>query len=249
VSYDVRSQYASDANLRARIDLHGRFSTAKEPWHRWLFDRIALPDGARVLEVGCGPAEFWKQNDDRLDSGWRLTLTDQSAGMIEVARGVLGDRAEYAVVDAQKLPFADDSFDVVLAQHMLYHVPDRPCAFAEIRRVLVSGGRFHASTNGPGHLAELGALYDAPLWEHIEAFGLETGPPQLEPFFADIRIDRLDGELRVTEVEPALAFIRSSFLYDGRQLEAAADTIGSAIAAEGAFRVVTSAGLISCRKP
>lgn len=249
MTYDVRSQYATDANLRARMDLHGRFSTTKESWHRWLFDRIALPDGARVLEVGCGPGEFWKQNDDRLDPGWRLMLTDQSAGMIEVARGVLGDRAEYAVVDAQELPFADDSFDVVLAHHMLYHVRDRPRAFAEIRRVLVPGGHFHASTNGPGHLDELGALYDAPFWKHLEAFGLETGPPQLEPFFAGIRVERLDGELRVTEVEPVLAFIRSSFVYDGRPLDEAAETVSAAIAAEGAFRVATSAGLISCRKP
>lgn len=249
MSERLAGQYATDANLRARMSLHERFSTVEEPWQRWLFDRIALPAGARVLEVGCGPAEFWKQNLDRLDPSWRLTLSDQSPGMIEVARGALGDGAEYAVADVQELPFADGSFDIVLAGHMLYHVPDRPRAFAEVQRVLVAGGSFYAATNGEGHLDELGALFDAPFWKHLEAFGLETGPAQLAPFFDDIRVERLDGELRVTEVEPVLAYIRSSFVYDGRPLGEAAETVSGAIVSDGAFRIGTSAGVISCRRP
>jgi ubiquinone/menaquinone biosynthesis C-methylase UbiE len=245
----VSEQYATDVNLRARIDLHQRFSTSQEDWHRRLFDRVAPPAGARILEVGCGPAEFWKRNLDRIDPSWEVTLSDQSAGMIESARSVLGDGAEYAVADVGELPFADESFDVLMAHHMLYHVPDRPRAFAEIRRVLVPGGKFHAATNGAGHLDELGALYDAPFHEHLEAFGLETGPPQLAPFFADIEVERFEGELRVTEVEPVLAYIRSSFVYDGTPLDEAAETVSAAITRDGAFRIGTCAGLISCRKP
>jgi ubiquinone/menaquinone biosynthesis C-methylase UbiE len=245
----VSGQYATDVNLRARIELHQRFSTAKEDWHRWLFDRMAPASGARILEVGCGPAEFWKRNLDRIDSTWQLTLSDRSPGMIEAAQGVLEERAEYVVADVQELPVADESFDVVLAHHMLYHVPDRPKGFAEIRRVLVPGGAFHAGTNGEGHLDELGALYDGPFAEHLEAFGLETGPGQLAPFFADIRVERIEAELLVTEVEPVLAYIRSSFVYDGGPLDDAAETVETAIADKGAFRIGTCAGVISCRKP
>jgi ubiquinone/menaquinone biosynthesis C-methylase UbiE len=245
----VSEQYATDVNLRARIDLHQRFSTAKEDWHRWVFDRVAPPEGARILELGCGPAELWKRNLDRIDPTWQLTLTDLSPGMIAAAQQVLGDRADYAVADAEELPFADERFDVVLANHMLYHVPDRPRAFDEIRRVLLPSGAFHAATNGAGHLEELAGLFDAPFWRHVEAFGLETGPPQLEPFFADVRIERFEGELVVTEVEPVLAYIRSSTVYDGRPLDDAARTVEAALAADGALRIATKAGLISCRKP
>jgi SAM-dependent methyltransferase len=246
----LAEQYRTDANLRARIELHQRFKTTKEDWHRWLFDRVAPPSGARILEVGCGPAEFWKQNLDRIDPSWQITLTDQSAGMIEAAREVLGDRAAYAVADVQELPFADESFGAVFAHHMLYHVEDRPKAFAEIRRVLVPGGVLHAATNGLGHLGELGALYARELFPHnATQFGLETGPPQLQPFFSDVEVERLDGELRVTEVEPLLAYIRSSFLYDGWPLDDVAVTVGGAIEREGAFRIATKAGVISCRKP
>jgi hypothetical protein len=56
--------------------------------------------------------------------------------------------------------------------------------------VLVSGGTFHASTIGRGHLAELDALVPGlDLGRHAEAFGLETGAEQLQPFFADARVD------------------------------------------------------------
>jgi ubiquinone/menaquinone biosynthesis C-methylase UbiE len=245
----VSEQYATDVNLRARIDLHQRFSTAREDWHRWVFDRIALPEGVRILELGCGPAELWRRNLDRIDPTWQLTLSDLSPGMIEAAQQVLGDRAEYAIADAEELPFGDERFDVVVANHMLYHVSDRPRAFAEIHRVLLPGGAFHAATNGAGHLEELAALFDASFLRHVEAFGLETGPPQLETFFTDVRIERFGGELVVTEVEPVLAYIRSSPVYDGRPLDDAARTVEAAIALDGAFRISTKAGLVSCRKP
>lgn len=245
----MSEQYATDSNLRARIELHKRFSTSTEDWHRWVLDRVALPSGARILEVGCGPAELWKMNLDRIDPTWSLTLVDSSAGMIDAAQQILGDRAEYVVADVQDLPFDDESFDVVLANHMLYHVPDRPQAFAEILRVLVVGGVFHAATNGVGHMAELRNL--APAWpfsRHIEEFGLENGPVQLEPFFADVRVDRYPDDLAVTEVEPVLAYIRSSGVYDGHDLGDARRQVEEAIARDGIFFVQKSQGLISCRK-
>jgi ubiquinone/menaquinone biosynthesis C-methylase UbiE len=247
----VSEQYATDANLRARMILHQRFSTAKEDWHRWLFARVAPGPGARILELGCGPAEFWKRNLGRIDGSWSLTLTDLSPGMIESAQQVLGDRAEYAVADAQELPFADQSFDVALASHMLYHVDNRPKAFDEIRRVLVPGGVFHAATNGEGHMQEMGALTEGwwPFARHTAAFGLESGPPQLEPFFTEMRVERFETGLAVTEVEPVLAYLRSSERYDGRELAEERAAVEDAIARHGVFRVTTTAGLISCRKP
>ena len=55
---DLTEQYRNAANLDARIDLHSRFSTNPLNWYRWLFDHLALPEGARVLELGCGPAKL-----------------------------------------------------------------------------------------------------------------------------------------------------------------------------------------------
>lgn len=248
---NLGEQYATDANLNARIALHERFST-NPTWGRWLFEQEAPPPGARVLEIGCGPATtLWGANHERIDPSWRITLTDFSDGMIEAARDVLGDRAEYAVANVEELPFADESFDAVLANHMLYHVADRPKAFAEIRRVLVPGGVFHAATNGDGHMQELGDLSAGvtATRDATRAFGLESGPAQLEPFFVDIRVERFLDDLAVTEVEPVLAYLRSSWLYDGRDLAPARAAVEEAIERNGVFLVHKSQGVISCRKP
>lgn len=249
----LEEQYRTDANLNARIELHARFST-NPGWGRWLFERELgdAPAETRILEVGCGPATtLWGANLDRIDPTWRLTLADLSPGMVEAAGGLLGDRAECLVADVQELPFADGSFDVVLANHMLYHVPDRPRAFAEIRRVLLPGGRLHAATNGHGHFEQLRALVGPTwrFWEYNEMFGLETGPPQFEPFFGEVQVERFETGLAVTEVEPVLAYVRSSDSYDGGDLSHVRAAVEAAIARDGAFRITTRPGVIGCRKP
>lgn len=249
MSENLGDQYATDANLNSRIALHRRFST-NPTWGRWLFEQEAPPPDARILEIGCGPATtLWGSNLDRIDPTWRITLADSSAGMIEAARELLADRAEYAVANAEALPFAPGSFDVVLANHMLYHVEDRPKAFAEIRRILVDGGVLHAATNGDGHMRELGEL--TPWWPpdtHTRAFGLESGPGQLEPFFAEIRVERFEDDLAVTEVEPVLEYLRSSWRYDGHDLATERAAVETAIEREGVFLIHKCQGVISCRK-
>jgi ubiquinone/menaquinone biosynthesis C-methylase UbiE len=249
VSDRLRAQYATDANFRVRVALHARFSTNPH-WMQWLFEHEAPASGARLLEAGCGPALLWSRNLERIDPTWKLTLTDFSPGMLDVARTVLGDRAEYLVADLQELPFEDASFDVVLANHMLYHVPDRPRAFAQVARVLVPGGVFHASTIGRGSMQELLELV-GPRWRFadiIDAFGLETGPAQLAPFFEDVRVERFENSLVVTEVEPVLAYIRSSESFTGGDLDDIRAAVEDAIAREGVFRITSGSGLISCRR-
>jgi SAM-dependent methyltransferase len=246
----MSEQYATDANLRARINLHQRFSTAREDWHRWLFDRVAPSAGARILEVGCGPAEFWKRNLDRIDPTWQLTLTDLSPGMIDAAREVLGERAGYAVADAQVLPFADGSFDVVLASHMLYHVSDRPKGLAEIRRVLVPGGFLHAAANGDGHMRQLDELVGDD-WDFTrlgDLFGLETGIRQLKAFFVDITEERMESGLEVTEVEPLVAYVASSQTFRG-DIEQVRRKAEATFAREGVFRIEAHPGVLHARKP
>src|SRR5262249_51313289 len=106
-------QYRTPPHLDARIDPHARLSP-RPGRGRWVFEReLGHAPGARILEVGCGPATtLWGANLDRIDPSWRLTLSDSSPGMIEAARELLGDRAEYLVADVQELPLADESFDV-----------------------------------------------------------------------------------------------------------------------------------------
>jgi SAM-dependent methyltransferase len=250
-------QYADSGNLQARIALHRRFSTSPVPFHRWLFDRL-LEEGPslRVVEAGCGPGTLWVANAERVPAGWSLTLTDLSPGMVEEARRALetaGLEAGFAVAEAAALPFPDGSVDLVIANGMLYHVPDRAAALAEFRRVLRPGGALHAWTVGEAHLQELddlGRRHLGGLPGNLAAasrFGLENGREQLAPFFTDIRLDRFPDGLRVTEVEPLVAHLRSRIGRDEPGLTAVAAEAAAVIAREGAFVVTKSSGVFLCR--
>src|SRR5258706_10720793 len=143
--YLLNQQYRDASNLNARIQLHVRFSQNTYGWHRWVFDQLKASPQSRVLELGCGPGRLWSENAARIPPGWEITLSDFSPGMIAEAQRNLasaGHSFAFERVDAQSIPFADASFDMVIANHMLYHVPGRPEALAEIPRVLRSGWRF-----------------------------------------------------------------------------------------------------------
>src|SRR5690606_21133136 len=150
----VAKQYKTPKNLNARIQLHQRFSTNPHRWSHWIFDLLRLTPGMTVLEVGAGPGLLWDENRHQLSAQVALTCTDQSAGMVAKAFATLGDLSHlhFGVADAQALPFAEGAFDVVIANHMLYHVPDRQQALSEIRRVLKPTGRFFAATNDTPHM-------------------------------------------------------------------------------------------------
>jgi SAM-dependent methyltransferase len=241
--YLLEKQYRTDDNLQARIDLHRRFSTNPEPWHRWVFDRLELGPQADLLEVGSGPAEFWAENIERIPGDWRLTLSDLSPGMLHAASSVLGDRADYVLADAQELPFPDASFDAVIANHMLYHVPDRGRALGEISRLLRPGGRAYVATNGCGHLQQIKALQARPVeW----GFDLETAARELSAVFPVVELEHYPGDLEVTKTEPVLAFVRS---LDRGEVEGIREIVAEEIARNGSFHATKSTGLFRCHKP
>jgi ubiquinone/menaquinone biosynthesis C-methylase UbiE len=218
-TYLLNEQYRNAANLNDRIQLHARYSTNPYGWHPWIFDRLALAPRSRILELGCGPGWLWLQNIERLPADWDITLSDFSAGMLEEARQNLRDSGrtfEFEVIDAQSIPFEDASFDTVIANHMLYHVPNRAKALSEIRRVLRPGGRFYASTIGASHMRELGELahqFDPQImrWggRPTDSFRLENGAQQLARYFSSVVLHRYQDELIVTEAVPLVAFVAS----------------------------------------
>ena len=208
-------QYADGANLRARSALHDRFSTAPAPFRVWEAGLIKWADVTDVLDVGCGTGRFWE--NPALPRTLTVTLVDVSPGMVREATAVATaagfTAAQGQVADAQALPFADGAFDVVIANHMLYHVPDPSRAVAEFRRVLRPGGTALIATNASGHMAQLNDLvaqvmgpYDIGL---NEVFGIEVGEGVLRRHFSTLAWHSFVNPLMVTDAQAVVDYATS----------------------------------------
>jgi ubiquinone/menaquinone biosynthesis C-methylase UbiE len=248
-------QYRNDANLSARIDLHRRFSTSPISWNRWVFEQMQMPAGARVLEVGAGTGVFWSENRDRLPAGLELVVSDSSEGMLRAARDQLDGLpgVEFRQMDAARIPDHDRAFDVVIANHMLYHVPDRAAVFSRVIRVLRPTGRFYAATNGTAHMEELDELIGKPdkrAMISTSQFSLENGAEQLAPFFASVHLVRHQNPLAVTNTSAILAYVRSlPWDLSERELARIGEVVDGIIATNGAFRITRDSGLFLCGSP
>lgn len=259
----VRAQYEDDRNLNARIVIHARFSTNPYSWSRWVLDQFSFPAEAHILELGCGPGNLWTTNRRRIMPGWRVTLTDFSRGMVGAARANLGEEGAFvfSVADAQHIPYADNRFDAVMANHMLYHVPHRQHALNEIRRVLKPGGRFYATTVGESHMREMWDLL-APFIPDVYtrvngvscSFTLENGRAQLASVFDDVTVAAYPDDLEVTAVEPLIAYLMSSptsIIQDltAAQLDAIKQHVADHITAKGSFHIHKASGIFAAKKP
>ena len=81
----LQNHYKDASRLDARIQLHAKYSTNTQGLHSWVFEHLRLPPTCQVLEVGCGSGQLWLVNHHRLPTGWHVTLSDLSAGMLATA--------------------------------------------------------------------------------------------------------------------------------------------------------------------
>jgi ubiquinone/menaquinone biosynthesis C-methylase UbiE len=216
-TYLAQEQYKDSSNLEARIEIHKRFSTNPYGWHNWVFDQLLqLPANANILELGCGNAVLWKESATRIPTGWTITLSDLSDGMLDSAWRnlvVTGRSFKFEKIDAQAIPHPDATFDAVIANHMLYHVPDRRQALKEARRILKDDGVLFAATLGNNHMREMWDLLEraggVKRYTVTSAFALENGKEQLQEFFPGVELSHYLDNLRVTDVSAMMAYIRS----------------------------------------
>lgn len=207
-------QYRSSLPLEERIAFHERFSTNPYPWLRWVFDHFVFPTACRVLEVGCGTGQLWRENAHRVGTDWAILLSDFSTGMMAKAKETVRTvpaTVTFSCCRVERLPFAPASFDAVIANHLLYYVAEMDRTLAEIRRVLKPHGTLYATTNGRRHLREVDEVIvgfragPRPIASIIEAFNLENGGALLGRYFPTVALERRDDSVRVTD---AAALVR-----------------------------------------
>jgi SAM-dependent methyltransferase len=182
---------------------------ADVPWFDWVAKRLGLSEGDKVLDIGCGPGWFWAGAAHLLPERIELTLADQSPGMVAEAVARCASLKQWSVTgietDASTLPFADASFDTVVAMHMLYHVRDQEKALAEMHRVLKPGGLLAVTTNGAGNLRDLYALTSVfgsdPVEPVAATFGLDIAERRMRAQFGNVTAEIQPARLHITSPE------------------------------------------------
>ena len=120
--------------------------------------------------------------------------------------------------------------------------------------MLKPGGRFFAATNGATGMRELSELvqrvnpdaYDGS--SSVDAFGLESGEDQLEPWFEGIEMRRHENALAVTEADPLIAYVASSDRLNEDQLMALRKIVEEELQEKGVIHIRKDQGLFAARK-
>jgi len=253
-------QYGDAEKLRIRHDTHARYSENRGHYFDWLLALLEPQPDLLLLDAGCGHgAQHPRLRQQRM----RILGIDLSAGMLREARAQAREQGLTVALcrgDSQRLPLADASVDRVMANHMLYHVPEIRRALGELRRVLRPGGRAVLGTNAADSGRRLIDLHDAA----ARALGLATLPPVYERFHLGhlplvqevfpAAILKLRSDAFVFPDAPAALRYYASALIDhveplprdgshrARLLELVAPEIQKILDREGVFRVPKNAG-------
>ncbi|GFZ32219.1 MerR family transcriptional regulator [Clostridium zeae] len=259
---DLSTQYKDSRNLKVRINLHDKFSINEYGWFKWIFDKIGVSEKDKVLEIGCGDGQLWKKSQDKIPDNSEIILSDISHGMLNDSKENLRDlkaKLKFHIVDCVNLPYEDESFDKIVANHMIFYVKDRNQAFSEIKRVLKKDGCFYCSTYGLKHMKEIETLtksFDSRISlseVHLEEiFGLENGEAQLINYFPSMEKLIYEDKLIINQYKPLLDYILSCHGNQHEILAGRYDEFDKYVKAKvektGIFKVSKYAGIFVCQK-
>lgn len=257
----LQKQYRSSKNINVRIELHQRFSQNVQGWFPWIYEKLNLTKGMNILETGCGNGQLWKDNIEYLPDQVNIILSDISPGMLRNAKEKLKERDgifTYQCFDFNEIPYPDESFDIVIANHVLFYAKDRHKALMELKRVLKKDGRLYCSTYGKHHMKEIEMLakeYDERIAlseiKLYDLFGLENGTLELGSVFHTVELFRYEDSLLVTDVEPLAEYIYSchgnQMEYIGTHQDLFERFLHKKIGNKG-LRITKDAGLFCCQK-
>ena len=190
-----------------------------------------------------------------------ITLPDISEGMVNDAKENLEHVANmrYACFDVEDIPYDDATFDVVIANHVLFYIKDLPTALSEIYRVLKPDGVFYASSYGQKHMHEITDLvkeFDTRITlsniNLYDIFGLENGEQLLSRFFARVELLRHEDALEVTNRDDLSNYILSCHGNQGEYISKKYDEfrkfLDRKLAKTKSFHITKDAGMFICQK-
>jgi len=213
------NQYSSSKKYEARIYLNRKFKTNPKSKYEWIFEHFPKNENLNVLELGCGTGLFWLANRNSIVKSWSIILSDYSEGMLETSRNSLSRinyNFQYEIINAENIQYPDNTFDIILANNMLYHVQDKDKTISNISRILKDTGVFITSTMGRYDLLELNNC----LYKFLESknsnfrfreypFSLDNGAEQLTRHFKNVVLEKYENKLIINEAEAIINYYLS----------------------------------------
>lgn len=211
----IVEQYMDSNNLKVRIQLHEKYSTNPQGWFPWLYSQMNFNGVYRLLEIGCGNGQLWEKNTLNLRNR-EFFLSDSSEGMVKEVREKYGSQFNCIVVDCEQIPFKDNYFDCIIANHVLFYLNDLNQGLKEIRRVLRPDGVLYCSTYGHNHMKEINEIvkeFDDRIVlssnNLYSKFGLENGQEILNQCFNSVQLKPYEDCLVINEAQPLIDYIMS----------------------------------------
>lgn len=256
----LKNQYQNASNISARIQLHHLYSQNQQGWFPWIYEQLMIRQGMKILEIGCGDGTLWIENMENLPENTEFLLSDISEGMLRDARRAIGGedhRFSYQVFDCHKMPCRDCSFDLIIANHVLFYCGDIRKVCEEAVRVLRPGGRFLCSAYGQNHMKEVSGLvqgFDDRIAlsadKLYDRFGKENGREILSEYFGTCEWRQYEDCLIVPKPEPLISYVLSCHGNQGQYITERYKEFRAYVKrkTDRGFRITKEAGLFLCQK-
>lgn len=171
-NYDFITNYELETWTRCSSNYLDTWSVLTNQMLPELIKSTNIKSGDRVLDIGCGPGN---SSNIISETGAEVTGIDFSQKMVDVAI-VNFPKITFQQANAENIPTPDNSFDVVIANYLVHHLPDPEKVFSEIYRILKPNGRFAFAVWGPKEeQSSIGAFFQA-FSNHHELAELPHGP-------------------------------------------------------------------------
>lgn len=261
MEHDLVDQYKNSTNIDIRIRLHEKYSMNPLTWFEWLYQNYHIKSHMNILEVGCGNGKLWNMNKEHIPNDSQIIISDISQGMINDAKNNLKDikNISYNCFDCHHIPYDDHSFDIVIANHVMFYLKDIHSVLKEIKRVLKPSGYFYCSTYGKNHMKEITTLvkeYDSRITlsnvNLYDIFGLENGYEILHEVFGNVEMKIYDDYLLVDNMDDIANYILSCHgnqtEYISKNYDAFKKYLDRKLKNNSSFKITKDAGLFICKK-
>lgn len=224
----IESVYGTERNLKAKYEVMEKYRLQQESFEEWVISRLLLSGTEYVLDLGTGNGRFSLPVSRILKGKTGFLIGCDLAEGVMLPSCVQAQTESlpmlHLAADAENLPFLSEQFDLAMANHMLYHLPNLHRGLAELSRVIKNTGKLLATTNSEKGMPELFLLHLRTMEllgipfgvkEDPITFSLENGEQILREHFEQVELWTYEAGFKVADPMPVFQYYAATQLYQG----------------------------------